>query len=127
MNIFTKFNIKEIFRFGLVGVFATLIQYLVYISLYEKIGTNIAYTLGYLISLCGNFLLSTYFTFKTKPSKGGGLKFILAHGFNYLLQIALLNITISINIPQKIAPFIVYSISIPVNYLLVKKSLNKKK
>jgi putative flippase GtrA len=127
MSIFNKINIKEIFRFGIVGVLATSIQYIVYISLYKRLGTNIAYTIGYLVSLCGNFILSNYFTFKTKPSKDGGLKFILAHGFNYILQMFLLNLVIYINVSEKIAPFIVYSISIPINYLLVRKALNKGK
>lgn len=118
-------SIKQILRFGIVGVLATAIQYVVYIMLYASIGTNIAYTVGYGVSLVFNFVLSNYFTFKTNPSKEGGIKFGLAHGFNYLLQMALLNIFIYMNISENIAPFIVYSISIPLNYLLVKKALNR--
>ena len=118
---------REVFRFGIIGGIATAIQYIVYVCLYSNLGTNVAYTLGYLVSLCFNFILSNYFTFKTKPSKEGGIKFVLAHGFNYILQLSMLNIFIYISIPKKIAPFIVYSISIPINYLLVSKALNKKK
>lgn len=123
--MFNKDRIKEVFRFGIVGVIATVIQYVVYIGLYSFIGVNISYTIGYIVSLCFNFILSNYFTFKTKPSKEKGVKFILAHGFNYLLQIGLLNLFIYINIPEGVSPIIVYCISIPINYLLVRRALNK--
>ena len=123
--MFNKDRIKEVFRFGIVGVIATVIQYVVYIGLYSFIGVNISYTIGYIVSLCFNFILSNYFTFKTKPSKEKGVKFILAHGFNYLLQIGLLNLFIYINIPEGVSPIIVYCIIIPINYLVVRRALNK--
>lgn len=123
MGLNMKGKIAEIIRFAMVGVLATLIQYCIYISLLNLIGENISYTIGYVVSLCANFILTNYFTFKTNPTKDRGFKFVLAHIFNYLLQIILLNIFIAININSKIAPLLVYSISIPINFLLVRKAI----
>lgn len=126
MKILDKKQIGEIIRFGIVGVLATIIQYLVYVMLYNFIGTNIAFTLGYIISLIFNFILSNYFTFKTNPNKEKGIKFLLAHGFNYGLQMVLLNLFNMAGVHKAISPFLVYCISIPVNFLLVKKALGRK-
>ncbi|MDU5107130.1 GtrA family protein [Clostridium sp.] len=123
MNLKIKGNIAEIIRFAIVGVLATLIQYFVYIALLNLTGENISYTIGYGISLCANFVLTNYFTFKTNPTRKKGFKFVLAHMVNYLLQIILLNLFIKININSKIAPLFVYSISIPINFLLVRKAI----
>lgn len=123
MKLLGKKEIGEIIRFGLVGVLATLIQYGIYRMLLKFVGINASYTIGYVGSLMFNFILTNYFTFKTNPTKEKGIKFVLAHGFNYLLQMGLLNLFVNINVEAKIAPFIVYSISIPVNFLLVRKAL----
>ena len=123
MKVLGKKEIGEIIRFGLVGVLATLIQYGIYRMLLKFVGINASYTIGYVGSLMFNFILTNYFTFKTNPTKEKGIKFVLAHGFNYLLQMGLLNLFVNINVGAKIAPFIVYSISIPINFLLVRKAL----
>ena len=126
MKLIGKKQIGEVIRFGIVGVLATAIQYLIYLITYNFIGVNIAFTIGYLISICFNFILSNFFTFKTSPSKEKGFKFLLAHGFNYLLQMGLLNLFNYMGIYKFIAPFLVYCISIPINFLLVKKALSRK-
>ncbi|WP_288222158.1 GtrA family protein [uncultured Clostridium sp.] len=123
MSLKIKVQLAEIIRFGIVGVLATLIQYGVYIAFLNLMGENISYTIGYGISLCVNFVLTNYFTFKTTPTRKRGFKFVLAHIFNYLLQITLLNLFIAISINTKIAPLFVYSISIPINFLLVRKAI----
>jgi len=127
-----KNKFKELFyqiiKFGIVGVLATLISYSIYIFL-SKLGLsyNISYTLGYIISFCFNYFTSTKFTFKTEATLKNGFKFGLSHIFNYFLQITLLNIFISLNINANLAPFFVYAISIPVNFILVRFALNNKK
>ncbi len=90
------------------------------------ISLNVAYTLGYAVSFIFNFFISNYFTFNTKPNKEKGFKFLLAHGFNYLLQMGLLNIYIKIGIGKELAPFFVYIICVPVNFFLVRKALHKR-
>ncbi len=119
--------LRELVRFGLVGVFATLLHYGLYYLLQQIISVNIAYTLGYLFSLITNFYLTAYFTFGSRPSlkKAGG--FGGAHLINYLLHISLLNLFLYVGIPQTLAPIPVFAIAIPVNFLLVRFVFKHKK
>ena len=119
-------KIKEFVRFGIVGCIATLVHYAIYILLSLWMNTTIAYSIGYLVSFLGNFYLSNKFTFKTKPSLKKGVGFGVSHLINYLLQIALLNLFIFMGIKDEYAPFAVYVIVIPINFLLVRYVLKRK-
>lgn len=110
----------EFIRFGVVGVIATLIHYVVYYLLNIMCDYNIAYTIGYCVSFFFNFWLSAKFTFKSAPTPLKGLGFALSHLVNYGLQILMLNCMVSIGVPQSLAPIPVYAICVPVNFLLVR-------
>ena len=83
----TKPLVKEIIRFGVVGVVATVLHYGVYYFLKTITNVNVAYAIGYVISFIVNFYLTSYFTFGTNPSwkklagMGGGDKFLVAYDF----------------------------------------------
>ncbi len=115
-----KKNLGEIIRFGIVGVFATLLHYGIYWVLMHYINVNVAYTLGYVLSLICNFFLTSYFTFKSKASIGKSIGFGGAHLVNYLLHICLLNLFLYLGLSKSIAPIPVYLIVIPVNFILVR-------
>jgi len=124
-----KVNSKlfEFLRFAVVGVVATCIHYGLYYVLQKHINVNIAYTIGYLLSFVCNFYLTSYFTFRVKPSFGKLFGLGGAHAVNYLLQIVLLNIFLYIGINKVIAPIPVYAIVVPVNFLLVRFVFTKKR
>lgn len=107
-------------RFCIVGAIATLIHYVIYYLLCQIIDTNIAYTIGYLISFFCNFALSAKFTFRAEATPRRGAGFALSHMVNYGLQMLVLNIGLKIGIPEVLAPIPVYVICIPLNFLLVK-------
>ena len=65
MKISTKQ--KEFFRFCLVGGTATGIHYGIYLLLNRVMNTNVAFSIGYFVSFLANFVLSNFFTFKTRP------------------------------------------------------------
>lgn len=115
-------SLSEIIRFGMVGALATALHYGIYYLLWRYAGfnENIAYTVGYALSFVANFYLSAYFTFRSRPSwkRAGG--FGGAHLVNYLLHICLLNLFLWLGIPEEWAPLPVFSIAIPVNFLLVR-------
>lgn len=115
-------SLSEIIRFGMVGALATALHYGIYFLLWRYAGfnENIAYTVGYALSFIANFYLSAYFTFRSRPSwkRAGG--FGGAHLVNYLLHICLLNLFLWLGIPEEWAPLPVFSIAIPVNFLLVR-------
>ena len=122
MKISTKQ--KEFIRFCLVGGAATGIHYGIYLLLNKVMNTTIAFSTGYLISFFANFILSNYFTFKTRPSAGKGVGFTISHIVNYLLQSGFLNLFIYVlKVPETWAPLPVYAITVPINFILVRTAL----
>lgn len=125
MKISTKQ--QEFIRFCIVGGLATGIHYGIYLLLNKAMNTTLAFSIGYIISFFANFVLSNYFTFKTKPSTKKGLGFAISHLINYLLQIGFLNLFLYLSIPKNWAPLPVYAITIPINFILVRTVLKSKK
>lgn len=121
-----KGNFLELVRFGIVGLIAMSIHYGIYWLLIKITTPTLAYTAGYGISLVFNFLLSIFFTFKTKPNYKKGIRFVLSHGINYLLHIFLLHIFLHVGVPEVYAPFPVLAIAVPVNFILVRAALTSK-
>ena len=120
-------KIREAFRFVLVGIAATAIQYAVYLLLMGVCGISAALTIGYIVSLIFNFLMTTYFTFGVRPTtrKAGG--FVFAHLVNYFLQLACLHFFVWIGVPKGLAPIPMYAVCVPVNFLLVRYFVKGKK
>lgn len=119
-------KLPEFIRFALVGIFATALHYGIYYILQLKLDVNVSYTVGYAISLVSNFYLTSYFTFRRRPSWRKALGFAGAHIFNYLLHLALFNIFLFMGIDKSLAPIPVFSIAIPVNFLLVRYVFKKR-
>ena len=110
MSIFATKNLRdmqkketlgELIRFGIVG-------------------TNVAYTIGYVLSFLVNYYLSAHFTFKEKTSAKNGLGFGGAHLVNYLLHIVLFNFFLWIGLSRELAPLAVLAIAVPTNFVLVR-------
>lgn len=107
-------------RFVMVGLLATAIHYGLYYLLQYIIEVNIAYTLGYAVSFAANFYLTARFTFREKPSWGKAFGFGGAHLCNYLIHMGLLNLFLAIGLSKPLAPFPVFAIAIPVNFVMVR-------
>lgn len=123
----SKARLIEIVLFGIVGSTAMAIHYGIYYVLLPFLPVNVAFSLGYFISFLYNFTMTSYFTFKVKPSVGRFFRFAASHGTNYLLQILLLNFFIHVmGLGEKMAPVPVYAISVPVNYMLVRLAMKHK-
>jgi putative flippase GtrA len=111
---------SEFIRFATVGVVATAIHYGVYLLLIELLVAGVAYTIGYVVSFCCNFLLTNVFTFRTKPTVRRGMGFAFSHLVNWGLHIALLAVFIRLGVGERLAPVFVYAIAVPVNFLLLR-------
>lgn len=120
MKLLPKFLSASFLRFCVVGVLATGIHYGVYWMLLKVMNPTMAFTIGYAISFCCNYLLTAKFTFRKKRSVRNGIGFALSHLVNYGLQTGMLNLFIAIGISEGLAPLPVYCICVPVNYLLVR-------
>ena len=115
-----KLDWSEIIRFGIVGIIATGIHYGTYLLCQLYLPVNLAYTIGWIVSLGCNFYLSARFTFRQHLSlyRVGG--FIGSHVANYLLHIGLFNLFLWIGISQVYSPLLVFCIVIPINFILVR-------
>ena len=114
-------SLREAIRFCIVGVLATIVHYGIYLLLKGVINVSVAYTIGYVISFIGNFVLTNVYTFKTQATAKKGIGFVICHVINYLLHIGLLNVFIWMGVPSSLAPIPVYCIVVPINFLLVRK------
>lgn len=110
----------ELIRFVIVGVTATALHYGFYFVAQRLLPVNVAYTLGYALSLVANFYLTAYFTFGTGPSWRKAFGFGGAHLVNYLLHMGLLNLFLHLGVSKVLAPVPVFAIAIPVNFVLVR-------
>lgn len=117
----------EAVRFVMVGITATAVHYGVYFMLYDNMNENVAYTIGYVVSFILNYVLSARFTFKKRTSIKNGAGFAVAHAFNYLLQVGLLNMFLFIGVGKLLAPIPVYCIAVPTNFAIVRFVFNKSK
>ncbi|MBR0272993.1 MAG: GtrA family protein [Bacteroidaceae bacterium] len=107
-------------RFGLVGIIASAIHYGIYALLIMlRQDANIAYTAGFVISLCCNYILTTYFTFRQNPNKRNVTGFIASHILNYFVEIALLNLFLWLGFSEWIAPILDMAIASFINFLVL--------
>ena len=107
-------------RFGITGGVSSLIHYGAYCVALMWTGIATAYTIGYLVGLVCNYVLTTFFTFQRHPSRGNALGFVGSHIINYLLEILLLEAFLWMGLGELIAPIAVMIIVVPINFLLLR-------
>jgi len=123
-------SIREILRFGVVGVAATALTYGVYILLAQWINVSLAYTIGYVAGFVFNYLMTTCFTFQVERNVRNGIGFAATNLINYALSLLLLHVFLHLGMSKVWAPVPMYAICIPVNFLLVRwvmKHFSKKR
>ena len=113
-------------RFGIVGVVASGIHYGVYaLALTLGCEANIAYSAGFLVSLCCNYLLTTYFTFRQRPSRRNAVGFAASHVLNYFVEIALLNLFLWMGFSEWTAPLLDMAVAAGINFLVLQLAFRK--
>lgn len=117
----------EIIRFIITGGIATVLQYVIYLIFVEVVGVPAVPStlISYSLSFIANFFLSTYFTFKTKPSTRNGLGFVVSHLINMGLQTGLVAIFKELVGPT-LALLPALAVCIPTNYFLVRYAFKGK-
>lgn len=120
-------RIDEIMRFAITGGIATALQYGIYVVFVDAVGVKAVPStlISYALSFIANFFLSTYFTFKTKPTRRNGLGFIFSHVINMGLQTGLVAIFKELVGPT-LALLPALAICIPCNYLMVRYAFKGK-
>jgi len=72
------------------------------------------------VGLLCNYGLTTYFTFKGKPSKNNVAGFVGSHILNYILEIGLLHLFLILGISKWLSPILVMVIVVPINFVLLR-------
>lgn len=116
----------EFIRFIITGTVATLVLYASYFVLCKLMHPNFAYTIGFVVSFVVNFLMTSYYTFREKPTVKKAVGFALQQGFNYVTQLGFLNVFLWLHVPKELAPFPVFIIILPINFILLRLVFKKK-
>ena len=136
-KILSKPGVREFLRFCIVGGVAMGVHYVIYLALLWMLGLDwtaargtdwritLSYTIGYIIALAVNMWLTARFTFKERLSfrRGGG--FLFSHFINYVIEVGLLNLFLSLHIAEWLSPLLALLISAPINFLLVRTVFKK--
>lgn len=115
---------KPFFRFVLTGGLNTLIYYLIYLYFYQNI--KLIYIESHLIAFLGSafisFFLTTYYTFKSKPTYKKFIKFPLTFLPNLIISTVLTFLLVDmLEINKTYASLIAMIISIPITFIISKK------
>lgn len=129
-------KLMEVFKFGLVGGLASLLQFLIYnaciyifiqwildlqaADALPRWALTSCVVVSYLISMVFNFILTTYFTFNVKPNAKRGLGFVFSHMINMGMQIGLVNFFTYAGVVEQWALIPTMCICVPINFLLVR-------
>ena len=122
-NILTsqwRTDLGRFMRFGITGTLSSLLHYFVYCLVLSYVGATWAYTIGYAVGLICNYVLTTYFTFHSHPSRRNAAGFVASHILNYLLEIILLQFFLLVGLSEWLAPLAVMAIVVPINFLLLR-------
>ena len=122
-------NIKEIYnsdpkygqflRFCINGVLAVCIQYAVYLVCIHWMNEFAANTIGYAVSFCCNFIITSYWTFKSKPSWKRFTGFGGSHLINYLIQQMFLALYLYVGTGKEWAALFAMGSAMPINFCLL--------
>ena len=87
-------------RFVLVGAFGTGLQYGIYyllLGLFQQhwpetmILTSLAFTIGFVMEMIYNYLLTSFYTFRVRPTWKNAGGFLVGRAINFVIQLLLLN------------------------------------
>jgi putative flippase GtrA len=121
--------IKQVIKFGIVGVINTLDYYLLYLLFQSVLSIYYLYAhiLAFLISMVGSFYMNSYFTYKTKPTLKKFLQFPLTYVVNIVVSTSAIYILVDLmKMNQKISPLLASLIAIPFTFALSRYILTKK-
>lgn len=107
-------------RFGIIGALSTALHYGIYYITLRWTGANVAYVTGYLVSFVCNFFLTSYFTFRTRPTLKRFVGFAGSHAVNFALHLVLLNLLLWAGVHELVAPLFVIAIAMVVQFTILR-------
>ena len=109
----------QFLRFCINGCMAVAIQYGVYLALLPFMNEFIANTIGYIVSFCCNFVITSYWTFHSRPSWRHLSGFGGSHIVNYFVQQAFLALYLWLGVPKEFAALCAMASAVPINFAML--------
>lgn len=115
-------------RFVLVGALGTGIQYGIYYLLldifqrhWQDLGilTSVAFTAGFIIEMICNYFITSFYTFKMRPSWKNAGGFLFGRAINYVIQMLLLNVLIWLHISEEYSGILAIMLAGVINYFVL--------
>lgn len=113
-------EVWRVLRFGITGTLSSLLHYGVYCLSLLFLNYNVSYTIGYLVGLVFNYVMTARFTFRKRASRRNAIGFAGSHVLNYLLEMVLLNVFLHLSVSEWLAPVLVMVVVVPINFLLLR-------
>lgn len=118
-------KIKQFIRFAIVGCSNTIISLVTYyVLIYFDIHYIVAYTAGFLLSVCNAFFWNNRYVFQNKEENSilrAFYKVFLSYGLSYVFSLLLMSVLVEVlHIQEYVAPILKMCITIPLNFLLNK-------
>jgi len=119
----------SMFRWVLVGVTTTVIDYLIFITLYGPINSVFVVNLiSSPVATSLNYFTHHRWTFKSDQNHSrSGVKYLVNLVFWWLISTSIIKALIVLNIDPKIAKLVPIIIIAPINYFVLNKIVFKKK
>lgn len=110
---------RQFLRFVMNGCAAVAVQYAVYLALLPAVSPYWANAAGYVVSFCLNYIVTSYWTFSSRPTRRHALGFAASHCVNFLCQQAFLWVALML-VPERAAAIIAMACAVPVNFALLR-------
>lgn len=111
---------RQFIRFCINGCLAVAIQYGVYLILIQWLNEYVANTIGYIVSFCFNFIMTSYWTFGSRPSLRRLAGFGGSHVVNYLAQQLFLFVYLTLGISSELSALLAMASAVPINFLILR-------
>jgi putative flippase GtrA len=124
-----KYFDYSMIRWGLVGITTTLIDYLLFISLYRPTeSVFLANLISATVATSINYLTHHRWTFKSEQSHSrSGFKYILNLIFWWLVSTTVIKLLVDTGVDPRIAKLVPLVLIVPVNYFVLNHLVFKKK
>lgn len=129
-------KIRSAVRFVCVGAFGTILQYGIYYTLlgfFQRqwpeitILTSIAFSVGFIIEMISNYFLTSFYTFRVRPSWKNAGGFLFGRTINYFIQLLFLNILIWLHVSEEVSGILTIIMAGIINYFVLRPFYKDKK
>jgi putative flippase GtrA len=124
-----KYFDYSMIRWGAVGLFTNLVDYLLFINLYGPIKSVFLTNLvSSFIATSTNYLAHHRWTFKSEQNHSrSGIKYLLNLTFWWLVSTSIIKALVVLEIDPKIAKLVPLIVIVPINYFVLNYLVFKKK